>query len=68
MMPAVATTHAHKQVMKTLRIATLLILLTCFAEARAATYTVTTPEDEFDTPSGASVSLAEALRDAAAKA
>ncbi|MBL9130736.1 MAG: hypothetical protein JNG86_06025, partial [Verrucomicrobiaceae bacterium] len=34
--------------------------------ASAATFTVTTAVDEFDTPSGASLSLREALRDAAA--
>lgn len=46
--------------------AALLLLHT--AVLRAATFTVNTTMDEFDTPSGTNVSLREALRDAAATA
>ncbi|MBX7207198.1 MAG: right-handed parallel beta-helix repeat-containing protein [Verrucomicrobiaceae bacterium] len=43
-----------------------LLLLAFAASARAASFTVTTAVDEFNTPSGANVSLREALRDAEA--
>ncbi len=52
-------------VMNSPTFARLLVLLSLAASARAATFTVTTVEEEFNTPSGTSVSLAEALRDAA---
>ncbi|MBL9115081.1 MAG: hypothetical protein JNJ83_08735 [Verrucomicrobiaceae bacterium] len=48
---------------------TLFLSLACFlctASLQAAPFTVTTVADENDTPSGASLSLREALRDAAA--
>ena len=48
------------------RVALVLAACACATAARAATFTVTTAADEFDTPSGAAVSLREALRDAAA--
>jgi hypothetical protein len=45
------------------------LLAACFtlcASAQAATFTVTTAADEFNTPSGSSLSLREAVRDAVA--
>ena len=47
------------------RVALVLAACACATAARAATFTVTTAADEFDTPSGAAVSLREAVRDAA---
>ena len=47
-------------------LAVLMLILSAVQTLRAATFTVTTTADEFDTPSGANVSLREALRDSAA--
>ncbi|MEQ1750598.1 MAG: hypothetical protein ABL974_14320, partial [Prosthecobacter sp.] len=50
--------------MKTHHLSWALALMLLASSASATTFTVTTTADEFDTPSGADVSLREAIRDA----